>query len=951
MADTREEIWNERFGREGLTFDDLLLEPAYSEVLPTDVSTETRFSRNIRLNIPIVSAAMDTVTEAPMAIAVAREGGIGVIHRNLPPEAQAGEVDKVKRSESGIIVDPIFLSAQHRVQDALDLMARYRISGVPITDEEGHLVGILTNRDLVFEEDFEQPIGRVMTPGDRLVTAPVGTSLEEAKAILHRHRIEKLPLVDGQKRLKGLITIKDIEKARKYPLAAKDEKGRLRVAGAIGTDAGARERAELLVEAGVDAIILDTAHGHSRRVIETVRWLKERFGDRVDVVAGNVATAQGAEDLARAGADAIKAGVGPGSICLGPETEILMADGAVKPICDVVPGDQVITHRGRARRVTKVYRRPYTGPLVHLTINGSPRVLRMTPNHPCLAIHFNAPVGARHKYGGKYFFDKPKYHRGLDWVPAGDLEPQDILAIPIRQVQAKQVTFDLLDAVPQYRNDGEWIHATKPSRNQNTLSYQEIADRSGTTARVVGSMVLGLRTVSDPLQEAGEGFLREVAHERPAPAHRVRRHVVLDGRLMRLFGYYAAEGHPAGLPNDRQLRFAFHRDETAYQEDVMRLIKEVFGYDGATVLHAPHRQATTVLVTNHALARFFETVIPGNARTRRLPPELLAQPEPLLREFLIGAFRAAGTWDGAGGRIGYKTASPALASQVADILLRLGYFPSVQRYEPQHERWSGMYAVRLPGAPCRRFRDGFAELGLREPAVEHRSVKQGMWSDGRYVYVTIKDVRVVQDDLHVYNLEVDEDESYVADRVAVHNCTTRIVSGSGMPQMTAIWETTRAAARFGLPVIADGGIRYSGDITKALAAGAESVMLGGLLAGTDESPGEMEIHQGRRYKVYRGMGSIGAMRAGSRDRYFQERERKLVPEGIEGRVPYKGPVSEVVYQLVGGLRSGMGYCGAPDLETLRRTARFVRVTAASVQESHPHDVDIVKEAPNYQRER
>ncbi|MFO7253926.1 MULTISPECIES: IMP dehydrogenase [Limnochorda] len=488
--------WHPQIVQEALTFDDLLLVPAYSEVLPTEVSTATRFSRNIRLNIPIVSAAMDTVTEARMAIAVAREGGIGVIHRNLPPEVQAGEVDKVKRSESGIIVDPISLTPDRPVREALDLMARYRISGVPIVDEENSLVGILTNRDLVFEEDFEQPIARVMTPAEKLITAPVGTSLEEAKRILHRHKIEKLPLVDKDFKLKGLITIKDIDKARKYPLAAKDDKGRLRVAAAIGTDEGARERAELLVEAGVDAIVLDTAHGHSRRVIEMVRWLKERFGDRVDVVAGNVATAEGAEDLAKAGADAIKTGVGPGSIC-----------------------------------------------------------------------------------------------------------------------------------------------------------------------------------------------------------------------------------------------------------------------------------------------------------------------------------------------------------------------------------------------------------------------------------------------------------------------TTRVVSGAGMPQMTAIWETVRAASKYGLPVIADGGIRYSGDITKALAAGAESVMLGGLLAGTDESPGEVEIHQGRRYKVYRGMGSIGAMRAGSRDRYFQEKERKLVPEGIEGRVPYKGPVAEVIYQLVGGLRAGMGYVGAPDLETLRRTARFVRVTTASIRENHPHDVEIAKEAPNYQLER
>ncbi|NLJ26207.1 MAG: IMP dehydrogenase [Firmicutes bacterium] len=482
--------FEEKFGREGLTFDDVLLVPGESNVMPREVVTETRLTSRIDLNIPLMSAGMDTVTEARLAIAIAREGGIGVIHKNLPVEAQAGEVDKVKRSESGVIVDPIYLSRHHSVRDALEIMARYRISGVPIT-ENGRLVGILTNRDLVFEENYDQPIEGVMTK-ENLITAPVGTTLEEAKAILHKHKVEKLPLVDDKFLLKGLITIKDIEKARKYPSSAKDDQGRLRVAAAVGVGADLPERAAALVEAGVDALVVDTAHGHSRRVIDTVAWLKDKYGDQVDIIAGNVATKEATLALIEAGADAVKVGIGPGSIC-----------------------------------------------------------------------------------------------------------------------------------------------------------------------------------------------------------------------------------------------------------------------------------------------------------------------------------------------------------------------------------------------------------------------------------------------------------------------TTRVVAGIGVPQITAIWDCSRAAAGSGVQIIADGGVKYSGDIVKALAAGADVVMLGSLLAGTEESPGDTETYQGRRYKVYRGMGSIGAMKQGSTDRYFQDSQTKLVPEGIEGRVPFKGPVSETIFQLVGGLRAGMGYCGTKNLQELRQNTRFIRITAAGLRESHPHDIQITKEAPNY----
>jgi IMP dehydrogenase len=482
----------EKFAFEALTFDDVLLLPGYSQVLPRDVDVRTRLTRNIQLNIPLMSAGMDTVTEARMAIAMAREGGVGVIHKNMSVENQASEVDKVKRSEHGVIIDPIFLSPDHQVSDALEMMSRYRISGVPIVREGGYLVGILTNRDLRFEERFDRPIHEVMTR-DNLVTAPEGTTLDEAKKILGRHRIEKLPLVDDKGRLRGLITIKDIEKARKFPNAAKDGNGRLLVAAAVSVGEGTLERVEALVAARADVIVVDSAHGHSEGVLQTVRRIKGAFPD-LDVVGGNVATREGALALIDAGVDAVKVGVGPGSIC-----------------------------------------------------------------------------------------------------------------------------------------------------------------------------------------------------------------------------------------------------------------------------------------------------------------------------------------------------------------------------------------------------------------------------------------------------------------------TTRIVAGIGVPQVSAVWEAYQAAREHDVPIIADGGIRWSGDIAKALAAGASSVMIGSLFAGTEESPGDMEIFKGRSFKVYRGMGSLGAMKQGSGDRYFQDDldVEKLVPEGIEGRVPYRGSVADTAYQLIGGIRAGMGYCGAPNLQALRDSARFVRITGAGLTESHPHDVQITKEAPNY----
>lgn len=479
----------EKFGPDALTFDDVLLLPDYSEVLPKDVELYTSLTRNIRLNIPIISSGMDTVTEARMAIAMAREGGLGIIHKNMSIERQADEVDKVKRSEHGIIVDPIFLAPHNILQDAHDLMERYRISGVPIT-EHGKLVGIITNRDLRFETDLTQRIQDCMTH-EHLITAPVGTSLEEAKKILGKHRIEKLPLIDTEGNLKGLITIKDIEKAQKYPNSAKDGKSRLLAAAAVGVGADLMDRLAALVAAKVDIIVVDTAHGHSAGVLAAIKNIKSLY-PQIELVAGNIATAGATVALIEAGADAVKVGMGPGSIC-----------------------------------------------------------------------------------------------------------------------------------------------------------------------------------------------------------------------------------------------------------------------------------------------------------------------------------------------------------------------------------------------------------------------------------------------------------------------TTRVIAGIGVPQISAIYNCAQAAKPFGVPVIADGGIKYSGDIAKAIAAGGNVVMIGSLLAGTEESPGESVIFQGRSYKEYRGMGSLGAMAEGSKDRYFQEDADKLVPEGIEGRVPFKGAVADTVFQLLGGLRAGMGYCGVKNIDELINKTHFIRVTSAGLRESHPHDVTITKESPNY----
>jgi inosine-5'-monophosphate dehydrogenase len=684
----------ERIAYPGITFDDVLLEPAYSEVVPRDVDVRTQLTRNVRLNIPIVSSPMDTVTESDLAIALAQEGGIGVIHKNMSIVDQTREVDKVKRSENGIITDPITLPPDETVGTARRIMEQHKISGVPIT-VNGYLKGILTRRDLRFITDNGLRLSEVMTK-DNLITAPEQTNLEAAQRILTQNKVEKLLLVDDEYRLRGLITIKDIDKLSNFPNACKDPRGRLRVGAAVSVHD--YERAESLIKAGVDVLVVDSAHGHSSNVLQTVKEIKRQF--EIDLIAGNIATAEGAKALLKAGADAVKAGIGPG--CFAAGTRILMADATYKNIEDVRAGDRVINMHGQPVTVVKAW---------------------------CTGI-------------------------------------REVVAV------------------------------------RHTASFQE--------------------TCVTPDHRYYIGDLNTTRRERPA-----------------------SEGCVATLQRPTKSRVSW--------KPVGDLTREVLLFPRHVTFELENRRVTI------NIRRYV-------SRTGRELAEYLQQ----------GRF-------------------PISAGQMAEDPAGRRKYASVQQL-------------------------GAQRLGIAVP---------------------------------VYDIEVDcPTHSFIADNAIVHNsiCTTRIISGVGVPQITAIYQAVQGTVGSGVPVIADGGIRYSGDMTKALAAGAHCVMLGSLLAGLAESPGQVILYKGRSFKAYRGMGSLGAMVAGSKDRYRQESTSsrdKLVPEGVEGRVPYKGPLGPFVYQMVGGLRAGMGYCGTRNIEELRTRTRFIQVSAASVQESHPHDIAVTQEAPNY----
>jgi inosine-5'-monophosphate dehydrogenase len=861
-----------KFAKEGLTFDDVLLVPAHSEVLPNDVSTATRLTRTIDLAIPLISAAMDTVTEARLAIALAREGGLGVMHRNLSIADQVAEVDKVKRSESGMIVEPLTLPPDARVGDALSLMESYHVSGVPITDEDGRLVGILTNRDLRFERNTRKLVSDLMTARD-LVTAPVGTTLAEAEAILHRNRIEKLPVVDADGRLRGLITVKDIQKRIEFPNATKDGHGRLRVGAAIGVGTDALDRAEALVEAGVDVLVLDIAHGHSRNGLDMTQRIKARWN--VDLVVGNVATAEGAEALADAGADAVKCGVGPG--CFSAGTRVLMADATYKNIENVRSGDRVVNMYGEPVTVVKAW---CTGVREVMAVRhvASPRETVVTPDHNYYVGDLsttNELVVTGHGYAKVLERPTKRGTSKLGWKRVGDVERAVYLA-------PRRIAFELPDGFSIDLCDFA-VRKEKQLRRYRTTIYDTYE-----LGYVFGTFL-------------GDGDA-QIARSRNSE----------QGRVTWNFG-----------PREQEVA-----------EKLVQCLRAVSGVGTTVSEKRTLRIHFFSLQWARLLAQF------GKRDEKHLPSRYLSGNPLYLQGLFDGLMDSDGHIDG-GGRRCFRNTSRRLVELFNVLCFMLyGSFPNCTEEAPS--------AGGLVGTSDDRCRSSFRSRLNATHEKRHLDDFQVVKPLGQ---------RRLGLSVPVYDIEVDcPSHSFIADNAVVHNsiCTTRVVAGVGVPQVTAIYDCASVCERYGIPLIGDGGLTSSGDVAKAIAAGAHVVMVGSLLAGTDESPGDVVVAHGERFKEYRGMGSLGAMKARgfSKDRYFQgdvEDVDKLVPEGIEGRVPYKGPARNVIYQLMGGLRQSMGYCGAATIDEMRRNTRFTRITGAGLRESHPHDITITKDAPNYRR--
>ena len=856
--------------QEALTFDDVLLVPAHSTVLPRDVDMTTQLTRTISLNIPLVAAAMDTVTEARLAIAMAQEGGIGIIHKNMTIEQQAREVRHVKKHESGVIKDPITVSPDATVRDVIQLTRAKNISGVPVVNGD-ELVGIVTSRDLRFETRLDEPVSNVMTPKERLVTINENADRKDAISLLHKYRIEKVLVVDDAFNLRGMITVKDIQKAKDYPLACKDEQERLRVGAAVGTGAGTEERVAALVAAGVDVIIVDTAHGHSQGVLDRVRWVKQTY-PQVQVIGGNIATAAAALALVEAGADGVKVGIGPG--CFAAGTRVLMANAQYKNIETIQVGDRVINQYGQAVTVVKSW------------CTGVREVMQVR--------HTNSLFGTLVTPDHQYFMG-------------------DLTTVSPATVSSKGYA-DVLE---------------KPTRlSQSKLAWHAIGELEHGTCLLP-------RQVQFELPETFELDLHDYGTCQRSLA-RYQRFIRPSYSLGYLLGTFLGDGH-AFLAQSRNsqtgnVTWYFGSHEQTIANKLSDCVEEITGVRPQQTLK---RNMIVVCLYSLQWARLLSQT--GKRHEKHLPSEWYCADTNYLQGLFDGLLDSDGNVD-QGGRLCFRNTSLPLMELFNLLCWTLkGSLPNCQLEPPT--------VGALKGAKLENCRDSYrARLNVSH---EKRQLQD-------YQVVKILNRQRLGIALPVYDIEVDcPSHSFIADNAIVHNsiCTTRIVAGVGVPQITAVSNVADALKGTGVPLIADGGIRYSGDVAKALAAGAYSVMLGGLFAGTEEAPGEVELFQGRSYKSYRGMGSLGAMsqQQGSSDRYFQETDvaEKLVPEGIEGRVPYKGSLLAVVHQLLGGIRASMGYTGCETIAIWHEKAQFVRVTSAGMRESHVHDVTITKEAPNY----
>jgi IMP dehydrogenase/GMP reductase len=875
-----------------LTYDDVRLRSGYSEVMPNEVSTASLFSRNTPLNVPVVSAAMDTVTEHALATEMACLGGLGIVHRNMSEEQQAQEIARVKKHLNGLIESPMCVYEDESVEQVMERRSveDFPFHSFPVLSREGKLAGILTKNDFDFCERWERPVREIMTT--QLITADEGTSIEKAYEMMKQHKKKVLPVVDAQRHVKGLYIFSDVMRvksglSKQYNL---DARGQLRVGAALGTGESALLRAEKLVDARVDVLVIDTAHADSRPVFDTLREIKKRWSG-VEVVVGNISEPESVARLVDAGADGIKVGQGPG--CFAAGTRVLMANGIYKDIETVRAGDWVMGGTGQPVLVKKAW---CTGikPVVAVRHALSYKTTYATADHrywvgelPTRSQRALRADSSPQRTSRPPKGDAPKQ----GWKAVGETQ-QDVFLLPQTLAFAMPKTF----ALPLL----ECCNEAEPQQNAEEAEPQQNVEEAEPQQNVEvvlrPSFALGFLLGSF----LGDGFADRVVYRK--------------GRSGRVYGY-------------------FGKGQRSHAEKFADALRSCFlKASKPKVRHLEKQDVACLSFFYRPFADLLEQL--GTKADKHLPEGLLVEDLPYLTGLFEGLMASGGHAE-TDGRKSFMSASPRLIELFGVLCSRLyGFFPAVQMHHASSE---GLFASRATQAPS-LYRASLARSNRRWAAPYQSSKPKSIEETGCAV--------------PVYDLEVEsEDHSFIADNAVVHNsiCTTRVIAGIGSPQVSAVYRCAKAAEASGVPICADGGLRFSGDITIAIGAGAHNVMMGSMLAGTEESPGQRIFLNGRQWKNYRGMGSLGAMtqHKASRERYRQTSERALVPEGVEGLVPYKGSLRDVLQQYLGGLRAGMGYVGAANIEELRSKAQFHRVTAAGQSESHPHDIHITKESPNY----
>lgn len=867
-----------------LTYDDVRLKSGYAEVMPSEVSLETNFSRNMKLKMPIISAAMDTVSEHQLATEIARLGGLAVIHRNLKPAQQATEVKRVKTHLNALIEKPRTVSEDSTIEEILNRREDEELGfhSFPVIDAQGRLVGVLTRNDFDFCDNPSKLAKDVMTKN--VLKGEVGTSLSEAFRIMKEAKKKVLPLVEKDGSVGGLYVLSDVLRvtsgeSKTFNL---DNKGRLCVAAAIGTGENGIHRAGLLREAQVDALVIDTAHGDSRPVYETLKALKKQYDD-IDIVVGNVSEPESAKRLCEAGADGIKVGQGPG--CFAAGTRVLMANGTYKNIEEIVAGDRVIGGNGRPVTVVKAW---CTGTREVVAIKHTQfyKKTYVTPDHRYLTGDLNSVSQQTiHARGYKRILEQPTKTGAskIGWKAIGEYA-QDVPLLP-RHIQydwpetfevalLKRTSGDGLNGLEGYEVDSQ----LQPSYELGYVLGFFLGDGSSHTATI---------------------------HE--------------------------------GKSNIGSVRFYLSEDEGHLVDKLVSFLSICFPNASLPKINPPteNSRVNTILFFYKPLADYLSRF--GKKDQKHLPSELLANDPEYLRGLFEGLLDSDGHIE-SNGRMVFTNTSPQLIELFSVLCHQIhGSFP----HNNPHMKSAGGLANCNEENVLPSYRAKLAITHERRQTNEHQIVK-------------LTDIQETAQIVPVYDIEVDSAEhSFIADNAIVHNsiCTTRIIAGIGSPQVSAVYHCAQAADAYGVPVCADGGLRYSGDLTIAIGAGAHTVMMGSMLAGTEEAPGRRVFYKGRQWKYYRGMGSLSAMldSKSSRERYRQQSNAssQLVPEGVEGLVPYKGTLEDVIIQYLGGLRAGMGYVGAANIQELREKADFHRVTHAGKAESHPHDVHITKESPNY----